>query len=232
MRKVWIWIKISLFLPYFIFLAYRVKNKTFEERFFAGKKMSKIVLQMANVNVEVSGLVHIQKQETYLFVGNHQGSLDPFLLLYALPYPSSAVAKKELERMPFINTWFSLLEGIGFDRTSLRDGARMIKMVNERLLSGQSIVIFPEGTRSNSNQTLPFKAGAIKSAYVTKTKICPFALVNAHTIIDQGKRKVVHVHFFESISNEEFEDNQAQNFVVELQEQIQMFITSTERESI
>lgn len=230
MRKIWIWLKISFYLPYFSFLAFSVKNKSFEERFNAGKKMSSIVLRMANVNLKVSGTEHVNKTETYLFVGNHQGSLDPFIILFALPYPSSAVAKKELQTMPVIKDWFSLLDGIGFDRNSLRDGVRMMKVVNERLLTGQSIVIFPEGTRSNSNQMLPFKAGAIKAAYQTKTKICPFALVNAHTIVDVGKAKEVYVHFFESISTDEFENTKAQDLVVEIQKQIQMFITSTEGE--
>ncbi|MGL5541283.1 MAG: lysophospholipid acyltransferase family protein [Erysipelotrichaceae bacterium] len=231
MRKIWIWIKASVFVPYFVWLAHKVKGKTFEERFEGARIVSKTVLRLARAKVKYEGIEHVEQDQNYLFVGNHQGSLDPFIIIAGMPTPVSAVAKQELFNIPLIRTWFALLHGIGFNRESLKDGMRMIKELAATLKEGRSMVIFPEGTRSNSNETLEFKAGALKAAYMAKKSICPFVLVNAHTLVDTGKKAQVTMRFLTPITYETYHTMNSAELSNQLQASIQTEIHSILKEN-
>lgn len=206
MRKIWMWMKVSIYIPYFMILHHQLKHKSFNEQFEGARILSRIVLRVAHVRPTILISHPLDKNGTYLFIGNHQSSLDPFLLVDAIEVPVSAVAKEELNKIPVIGSWFRLLQGIGFDRSSIKDGVRMIKDVTQTLKNGRSMIIFPEGTRSNSNQLLEFKAGALKAAYNAQVPIVPFVFVNSQTILDAGKKAPVYIKFLDPIPYEVYQN--------------------------
>lgn len=92
------------------------------------------------------------------------------------------------------------------------------------------MVIFPEGTRSNSNETLEFKAGALKAAYMAQVSICPFALVNAHTLVDTGKKATVTMRFLAPLPYETYHTMNSAELSNQLQSSIQAEIHSILKE--
>ncbi|MEG0313882.1 MAG: lysophospholipid acyltransferase family protein [Erysipelotrichaceae bacterium] len=205
-RKVLAWAKVAPALPGIIIDAKKCKHRNFEENFYALKKTSKTVLSRTNTELFVENAEKVNGDHTCLYIGNHQGSLDCFVVIAAMPYPLTAVGKENINDMPLFGDYFKGVEAIGFDRESPRDSVRMIKSVTESLKNGRNIVIYPEGTRSNSNTMLPFKPGSFTPAYRAKVAIQPYISVDAHHAIDVPPHKNITIRFLDEIPYEFFKD--------------------------
>ncbi|MBQ1907106.1 MAG: 1-acyl-sn-glycerol-3-phosphate acyltransferase, partial [Firmicutes bacterium] len=83
-----------------------------------------------------------------LFVGNHQGFYDFFIACSHLGSLKSIVAKIEVSKIPIIAQYMKQMHCIFMDRKDIRQSLACINQAQARLEAGQSIVIFPEGTRS------------------------------------------------------------------------------------
>ena len=89
------------------------------------------------------------------------------------------VAKKEIEKVPFLRTWMRYLYCLFLDRDNLKEGLKTILQGIEYIKQGVSIVIFPEGTRNSSDDDMfPFKEGSLKFAEKSGCKIIPMVQNN------------------------------------------------------
>ncbi len=79
-------------------------------------------------------------------------------------------------KWPFIGWWMAAMDGLFLDRTSPRQGLKTILTAIERIKDGESFAIFPEGTRSQSEEFLPFKQGSLKLASKSGAVIVPIAI--------------------------------------------------------
>ncbi|BFZ60319.1 1-acylglycerol-3-phosphate O-acyltransferase [Saitoella coloradoensis] len=116
-----------------------------------------------------------------VFLSNHQTSLDVLMLAATFPKHCSVTAKKQLKHAPFLG-WFMSLSGTVFiDRANrnnaLASFASAVKTMKDKK---QSVWIFPEGTRSNSDkpEMLPFKKGAFHLAIQAQVPIVPVVVQN------------------------------------------------------
>ena len=82
----------------------------------------------------------------------------------AIPYHFNFIAKKELIWVPFIGLDMILGGDFLIDRTNPRKAKQCLDNVEKRLKKGWNMLIFPEGTRSENGDLLPFKRGAFKLA--------------------------------------------------------------------
>ena len=123
----------------------------------------------------VAGAGHLRARPV-VFVGNHQTALDILMLGATFPPYCSVTAKKSLRHMPFLG-WFMALSGTVFiDRGNRQTAMRAFEgAAAEIRQQRQSVFIFPEGTRSNSDQPmlLPFKKGAFHLAIQAKVPVVP-----------------------------------------------------------
>ncbi len=218
-RKIQLWLRFGILLPAFYISAIVQRKRPFERRFAALQKWCRIVVKLSGAKVEVvvgDGIVGTQGA---LIVGNHQGSMDPFLLVATSVVPTTAVSKVENLKIPLIGTWLKTLEAITFQRESIKDSVRMMKETSLILQKPRNIVIFPEGTRSKSNEMGEFKAGALKAAYMAKADIMIVVLVNSFTILDalDEKRKPIYVVYDQVIPYTEYQHLST----VELAEKVQ-----------
>ena len=107
----------------------------------------------------------IEKNQSYIFVANHQSTYDiPPLIWYLRKAYPKFVGKKELGKgIPSIS--FNLRNGsaVLIDRKNPKQALQDIKAFGEKLAeTNSSIVIFPEGTRSNSTKPRTFRLGGLK----------------------------------------------------------------------
>lgn len=141
------------------------------------------LLKVAGVQVEVQGLEHIPK-EAALFVSNHQGNFDIPILLSKLGTPKSIVAKVQLEKMPLISTWMRYFDCVFIDRDNPRQSIKVLGQAEENLKKGKSVIIFPEGTRSQGGPLGEFKSGAFKMAFKTNVPIVPVVIDGSYKIME------------------------------------------------
>ncbi|MEI7981645.1 MAG: lysophospholipid acyltransferase family protein [Bacteroidota bacterium] len=135
--------------------------------------------------IRVTGREKINPKEVYVMVSNHQSGAD-IIVLFLLWAHFKWVAKKSLFRYPFIgwnmwlNRYISLERGKGSSmRRMMSDAARTIK-------EGNSVMIFPEGTRSKDGRLQSFKSGAFHLALDNRIPILPIAITGTSKAIRKG----------------------------------------------
>lgn len=125
--------------------------------------------------VTVEGRQRIRPGVAYVMVANHLSLLD-ILVLFRLFAHFKWVSKIENFRVPLIGWNMSLN---GYIKLRRGDGAsvrRMLRACQETLAAGNSIMMFPEGTRSPSGRLRAFKPGAFELALRTRSPILPIVL--------------------------------------------------------
>lgn len=120
----------------------------------------------------------IPKEGKIILAGNHTSILDCVLLMSSTKRNIHYLAKKELFS-GMKKVFFSNMGLIPVDR-SIHD-KNALPMAKEYLESGCVIGIFPEGTTEKGiKKLLPFKTGAVRLSYDSKTKIIPFKIIGEY----------------------------------------------------
>jgi 1-acyl-sn-glycerol-3-phosphate acyltransferase len=123
-----------------------------------------------------------------VFVPNHQSHLDILLLLALLPGRTRFAAKRELWRHPVMAAILDTLGMVPIDRER-PEGS--VEHLNRAASSGDSFVIFPEGTRSRDGQLLPFKKGAFVLAIAAGLPVVPVTMRGTRRLMPRGSRMTV-----------------------------------------
>ncbi|HJW73504.1 MAG TPA: lysophospholipid acyltransferase family protein [Geothrix sp.] len=129
-------------------------------------------------------------RQAAVFIGNHTSLFDPPLMISTLPDHPVFMAKRELARVPFLGWVIWLADFIFIDRRNQAAARRSIKVAAARIHAGQSIVAFPEGTRSLDGRLLPFKKGAFVLAFHAGVPVVPFAIHGGNDILPKGTWRV------------------------------------------
>ncbi|MCK8816262.1 1-acyl-sn-glycerol-3-phosphate acyltransferase [Natroniella sulfidigena] len=176
---------IFLRLPQFIKLSFLELTATEEKvRAYANQvayQWGEKVVETTGSEVKVLGVKKIPDQPV-LFVANHQGAFDIPLLLGYIKQPKSFIAKWELRYLPVINLWMKKIKCIFIKRSDFRQTLRAFKNAGQVFETGQSLVIFPEGTRSRSAKLNKFKRGSLKIALRENVPIVPVTINNSYQI--------------------------------------------------
>ena len=150
----------------------------------------KIVRFLSGAKTTVIGLDRIPKDESVLFVGNHQSYFDIIISYSYMPNLTGYVAKKEIEKVPLLRTWMRYLYCLFLDRNDIREGMKTIVKGIEYINNGVSIAIFPEGTTSKDGTLLPFHDGSLKFAEKSGCKIVPMVQNNTRFLWENQKPKI------------------------------------------
>jgi 1-acyl-sn-glycerol-3-phosphate acyltransferase len=149
------------------------------------------MIAAAGGKVEVSGLELLPPGQGVLFVANHQGAFDIPLLIGFVPGLKGFVSKKENFRLPIVSTWMKLLGCIVIDRGDLRQSAGAIARGIRDLRAGRSLVIFPEGTRSQTGDLRRFKEGSFKLATRSGATIVPLTIDGSYRLLEANHGRIV-----------------------------------------
>ena len=113
--------------------------------------------------------------EAVVIMANHQSTWETIAFASIFP-PLTWVLKRELLRIPFFGWGLSMIRPIAIDRKAGRSSMEQVKLQGkERLDSGLSLVIFPEGTRVTKGKKLPFKKGGAVLAEYAQKNVLPVA---------------------------------------------------------
>ena len=145
------------------------------------------VVRAAGINLEGRDLTP-GTDANYLFVANHQSWLDiPVFLCLLAPFRPRFVAKQSLFSIPLFGKGMRLLGHLAIARENNRKGMRDIQNVAEKLEQGESVLIFPEGTRNRSCQRLQaFHIGAFVLALKTDRPLIPIIVQGTGKVLQRG----------------------------------------------
>lgn len=184
-------------LPYHAYL--RKLWKTDAEK--SWKKARKYVsgffrleLFLSGCKVTVRGKENIPEGTPVLFVGNHRSYFDILISHEAIGTPVGFVAKVEMKKFPLLPLYMDDIGCLFLDRNDLRQGMEIIKQGTEYMKMGHSMILFPEGTRNQGAELLPFKEGGYKMAEKSKAPIIPMAITGSDLLLESATKKGIHGH--------------------------------------
>ena len=181
----------------------------FVHKIFA-RNWGKIVLFLSGIKVEVRGFSNIEFDNSYIYMPNHQSLYDIPVLLGCLPIQFRWLAKAELFKIPIFGQGMRGAGYISINRknrssaiSSLKKAAKSIKT------KGVSVVIFPEGTRSEDGKIASFKKGGFYLATASKVPIVPVIIKGTKEIVSKKslliRRGKVIVEILEPIDAEGYD---------------------------
>ena len=110
-----------------------------------------------------------------IILSKHESAWETMALQLVFP-PQVWVLKRELLWIPFLGWGLAMLSPIAIDRSDRRRALRqMLEQGVDRLRTGFSIVVFPEGTRSAPGVAGTYKAGGARLALHTGAPVVPVA---------------------------------------------------------
>ena len=141
---------------------------------------------LTGIRYEVNGRESINLNQAYIYIFNHRSNLDAPLIPMVVPHRVRAIGKKELAKIPIFATVVGKL-AVWVDRTNPLSRHKSLEKLNLLLQKGISVVVAPEGTRNNTDQTLlPFQKGAFRLAIETQTPILMMAVIGADQLMKRG----------------------------------------------
>ena len=146
-------------------------------------------LRLTGVKVHVSGREHLDPKQPYVFVANHQSYLDAAPLFAFTGRRVGVIAKKELLNAPILGFGMGFVNVIAIDRSNRERAVETLKIATDRLRSGVSFIVCPEGTRAQPGEMLSFKKGAFHMAVQAGVPIVPIALKNSDVLMGKGTRE-------------------------------------------
>ena len=143
--------------------------------YFPARWWGKLICWIFFIRVKTNGFGHLDKNQSYVFVSNHQSIFDIFVVYGWIPFIFKWVMKYELKDS-FVGQACVSAGHIFIDRSNPVAAKNSLSQAAEQLKNGNSVVIFPEGTRTRTGKIGKFKRGAFLLAMELKLPIVPITL--------------------------------------------------------
>lgn len=156
--------------------------------YYPGKIWSVLVCYLLLLRVHVERKQELQKNQSYVFVGNHQGTFDIFLVYGFLGRNFKWMIKHSIRKMPFIGPACQSAQHIFVDRRGPRKVYQSIQLAKKILCGGISLMIFPEGARTFTGHMGYFKKGAFQLADELQLPVVPVTINGSFDVLPRDKR--------------------------------------------
>lgn len=151
--------------------------------YWPGKLWAAAILKVLLIPVEVTGRENLKEGESYVFVSNHQGAFDIFLIFGHLGRNFKWMMKQQLRKMPFVGFACEMSHQIFVDRSTPGKIRRTCEKARHTLKDGMSLVVFPEGRRTYTGKMGPFKRGAYMLADELQLPVVPMTINGSFDIM-------------------------------------------------
>jgi 1-acyl-sn-glycerol-3-phosphate acyltransferase len=164
---------------------------------------SRSVMWAAGIKVQVHGLENGDGTEPRIFASNHVSWFDVAALAKVLPR-YKFVAKAELFKVPIFGRAMRAAGMVEIQRDNRKAAFGAYEVAAERIRQGNSVVVFPEGTRGHAYPLRPFKKGPFVLAIAAGVPIVPIIVHGTIEIMRKGSFRVhpgtIDIHLLEPVS--------------------------------
>ena len=186
-RSVLTYIVVSLYVliagPIALAIGVGLKNKT--ALYVPGHIGVWLALGLSGIRYRVRGREHIPNRAV-VFCSNHESNIDPPVLFQALHKRLHVLFKAELKKLPVLGAVMVAGGFVPVERERKEASMASIDRAAESIRAGNSFLIFPEGTRSRTDELLPFKKGGFIMAIKAQAPIVPVAVSGGRTAMQKG----------------------------------------------
>lgn len=145
-----------------------------------------LVIKVLFIPVHIEGRQNINPKTSYVFVANHQGFFDIFLIYAHLGHNLRWMMKKEIKKMFLIGKACESAGQIFVDKSGPKAIQRTYNQAREMLKGGASVVIFPEGSRTHTGQIGTFRKGAFQLANELQLPVVPLTIDGSFDILPRS----------------------------------------------
>ena len=145
-----------------------------------------LILKTTGVEVSVVGIQKLRPGSTYVFVANHSSIYDTPVVFASLPFQVRIIAKKSLALFPVLG-WHLKRGGHLFVDRKDPDRAGILKRWRSLVSHGLSLIVYPEGTRTDDGHVSRFKAGSFLLAMQAGLPIVPLSIIGNRAVMPKGR---------------------------------------------
>lgn len=157
--------------------------------YYPGLIWSRLFCLISLVRIEVRGREKLDRSTSYVFVANHQGAYDIFLIYGYLGHKFKWMMKSSLRRIPFVGAACATAGFIFVDRSG--KGLRETLAAAEKILTGgMSLVVFPEGSRTPDGKIHRFKKGAYQIADDLSLPVVPLTIDGSYRVLSKNSKLI------------------------------------------
>ncbi len=144
-----------------------------------------LILATTGVRVRATFNDGVIRDQPYVFVSNHQSIYDIPILFTALPFQLRIIAKASLARFPVLGWHLRYSGHLLVDRS--HTGSATLKRVAVLMRRSASLIVFPEGTRSDDGRVQRFKRGLFLLAIEAGLPVVPVAVIGSRHVMLKGR---------------------------------------------
>lgn len=161
--------------------------------YWPGVVWSRLICFILLIPIKVIGREKLDSHTSYVFVPNHQGAFDIFLVYGYLNRNFKWMMKKSLRKLPFVGKAAESAGHIFVDRSGPKKILATIQQARSVLVDGVSLVVFPEGARTFTGQMGEFKRGAFQLADDLQMTVVPITIDGSFEVLPRTG-KWIHRH--------------------------------------
>ena len=151
-------------------------------------------LALCGIKVRLAGTKNIPLDRAAVYGANPSSSVDPPILFDRLHPRMHIVYKAEIDAIPLLARAFRHGGFVPIERRNKEAAMRSLEAGARSIQAGNSFLIFPEGTRSRTEELLPFKKGGFLMALKAQAPIVPVAIQGGRDAMRRGSPIIQPVH--------------------------------------
>lgn len=155
---------------------------------------AKCILALSNIRVTVKGISNLKPGRPYIYMANHMSNFDIPVLQAHLPVQFRWLAKAELYKIPIFGYAMKRAGYISIERSDRKSAIESLNKAAKIIRDGVSVIIFPEGTRSRTNNIQPFKKGGFFLAVDSGVPIIPITIHGTGRIMPKKQMLIMPGH--------------------------------------
>ena len=160
---------------------------------------SRLMCRLMLLPVRVEGQEKLRRSQSYVFVANHQGPYDVFLIYGFLGRSFRWMMKKELRSIPLVGKACESAGHIFVDKSGPKAIHRTYEQGRKVLRDGVSLVVFPEGARTFTGHMAKFRRGAFQLADELRLPVVPITINGSYHVLSR-RRGPVNFVFWHRLS--------------------------------
>ena len=185
---------------------------------------ARMLLTVFQVKVQVIGAHRLSPDQHYVFCSNHFSLIDTPIMFSSMPREFRILARHGLWRVPFIGWHLNRAGHVPVNRENPREAKKSITRAAEKIQSGYSTLLFPEGGRTRTEEMRAFKPGAAYIAIEAGVPIVPMAIVGSRKVLEPGSTHLrpgrVELRVGDPIPTADLRNRDAKDTIARVQEEV------------